>query len=79
MPRRIGRGATKAQAVDRLSSSIWRSLRSGQNINVDERGIVPPKHPLRSGDATSYVFGGSTVGYGVPDWATIPTYIQEHC
>lgn len=59
--------------------TLWRTHPfDGELINVDDGGrrVVPEADC--TGDQTHvYTFGGSTMwGYGVPDWGTIPAYLQ---
>lgn len=59
--------------------TLWRtSPFEGDLINVDTDGRrVTPKSDCAAGKQRVYTFGGSTMwGYGVPDWGTIPAYIQ---
>ncbi len=59
---------------------IWRPAPlSGQAIQIDVDGLrVTPGADCRPGAFTVFLFGGSTMwGYGVPDGATIPAYLQE--
>ncbi len=59
---------------------VWRTAPfSSETINIDARGIR--KTPGAQCGPTSYqvfAFGGSTMlGFGSPDWGTIPAYLQE--
>lgn len=59
---------------------VWRSREmQGRTIAIDERGVRrTPGAVCRSGAYTVYTFGGSAMwGWGAPDWATIPAYLQE--
>lgn len=59
--------------------TLWRtSLFAGDLINVDTSGRrLTPESDCAAGKPRVYAFGGSTMwGYGVPDWGTIPAYIQ---
>lgn len=58
---------------------IWRERPfTGQTINIDEQGHRQTPGVVCTPDAYRvFVFGGSTVwGHGVPDWGTIPAYLQ---
>ncbi len=59
---------------------VWRTAPfQGETINIDANGIR--KTPGSVDSASSYrvfVFGGSTIlGFGSPDWGTIPAYLLE--
>lgn len=59
---------------------IWRPAPlQGKTINIDAEGFrATPEANCQPGAYTIFAFGGSTMwGYGVPDWATIPAYLQE--
>jgi lysophospholipase L1-like esterase len=54
----------------------------GKYVNVSEAGFRVSKNqgpwPLQSSNVNVFVFGGSTTfGYGLPDYQTIPSYLQE--
>lgn len=54
----------------------------GQYVNVHEAGFrfshAQGPWPPSSSNVNIFVFGGSTTfGYGVPDWQTIPSHLQE--
>lgn len=59
---------------------IWRNLPfEGNTINITDRGWrVTPASECGAKDAFQiFMFGGSTMwGTGVPDWGTIPAYLQ---
>ncbi len=62
---------------------IWRTAPfEGETININERGIRRTIGVKDSCDIESYdvfAFGGSTmIGFGSPDWGTIPSYLQEY-
>lgn len=59
--------------------TLWRtSPFTGDLIHVDADGRrATPKSDCAADRPRVYTFGGSTMwGYGVPDWGTIPAYIQ---
>lgn len=59
--------------------TLWRTHPfTGDLINVDTDGRrVTPKSDCAADKPRVYTFGGSTMwGFGVPDWGTIPAYIQ---
>lgn len=70
------------QAVDHWVYQPYRLWQTrpfdGQFINVDEQGRrVTPGSGCAAGKKRIFAFGGSTMwGYGVPDWGTIPAYLQ---
>lgn len=51
---------------------------SGETIHISEEGIRnTPGADCRPGSYTVFAFGGSSMwGWGSPDWATIPAYLQ---
>ncbi|HEX3556067.1 MAG TPA: hypothetical protein VIA62_22850 [Thermoanaerobaculia bacterium] len=54
----------------------------GRYVNVVEPGLRlvrdPGPWPMAAGVHNVWVFGGSTTfGYGLPDWETIPSHLQE--
>jgi hypothetical protein len=59
---------------------IWRSPAfTGVMLNIDQDGVrKTPGSECRPSDAYKvFVFGGSAMwGWGVPDWGTIPAYLQ---
>jgi lysophospholipase L1-like esterase len=59
---------------------IWRRAPfSGATININQDGIrLTPGANCRPGSYKVFAFGGSTMwGFGSPDWATIPAYLQS--
>lgn len=54
---------------------------SGQYVNVSQEGFrkIKNQQPLDSSDSVKvFVFGGSTTfGSGLPDWETVPSFLQE--
>jgi hypothetical protein len=55
---------------------------TGKYVNVDAAGFRLSKDqgpwPPSPANLNIFVFGGSTTfGYGVPDWQTVPSYLQE--
>ncbi|NWG18313.1 MAG: hypothetical protein HXY41_16945 [Chloroflexi bacterium] len=70
------------QAVDHWAYRPYRLWQTrpfnGQFINVDELGRrATPGSDCAAQDRRVFAFGGSTMwGYGVPDWGTIPAYLQ---
>jgi lysophospholipase L1-like esterase len=66
--------------VDYHPFVLWRRTPfSGETINVDQDGIrTTPGSECIPGAYTVFAFGGSAMwGFGAPDWATIPAFIQE--
>jgi lysophospholipase L1-like esterase len=58
---------------------LWRHLPySGELVNFDSDGLRPtPGADCVDGAFRVYTFGGSTMlGWGAPDWGTIPAYLQ---
>jgi hypothetical protein len=58
---------------------VWRHLPfEGDTIRIDEEGIrLTPGADCRRDAYTVFAFGGSTMlGWGSPDWGTIPAYLQ---
>lgn len=59
---------------------LWRHLPfSGEMVNFDDDGLrLTPGANCVDGAFRIYMFGGSTMlGWGAPDWGTIPAYLQE--
>ncbi|MHC4271410.1 MAG: hypothetical protein ACYST2_03760, partial [Planctomycetota bacterium] len=59
---------------------IWRHLPfAGKTINIDQKGIRQTPGSDCGTDAYKlFTFGGSTMlGWGSPDWGTIPAYLQK--
>ena len=59
---------------------LWRSAPlQSPTINIDQSGFrVTPGAQCVEGAYKVFVFGGSTTwGWGVPDYATVPAYIQQ--
>lgn len=58
---------------------LWRHLEySGELVNFDSDGLrLTPGADCVDGAFRLYTFGGSTMlGWGAPDWGTIPAYLQ---
>lgn len=67
------------QARDYQPYVIWRSAAfAGRTLNVDGHGRrVTPGAECGAGSFTVFTLGGSTMwGTGVPDWGTIPAFLQ---
>ncbi len=59
---------------------IWRHTPfSGELLNYDERGLrKTPGSQCGDNSYTVFTFGGSTMlGWGAPDWGTIPAYLHH--
>jgi len=60
--------------------TVWRAAPfRGDTINIGENGLrVTPGASCVEGSLVVFTFGGSTMwGTGVPDWGTLPAYLQE--
>jgi lysophospholipase L1-like esterase len=69
-----------AQATTYEPYVIWKTRsHQGQYINIDQNGNrVTPAARCDKDSYVVFVFGGSTVwGTGVPDWGTVPAYLQR--
>lgn len=58
---------------------IWRHIAfEGETINIDQEGLrLVPGADCSQDAYTVFTFGGSTMlGWGAPDWGTIPAYLQ---
>ena len=74
------REARQAEAYRYEPYLLWRHRPfSGQTVNFDESGHrTIPGPPCKDGDLRVFSFGGSTMlGWGSPDWGTIPAYLQQ--
>lgn len=72
--------AKQAQAVRYEPYVIWRHVPfAGKMVNFDQEGIRQTLGAECSPDAHKvFMFGGSTLlGWGSPDWGTIPAYVQS--
>jgi hypothetical protein len=59
--------------------TVWRrGPYRGKYINIDERGIrFTPGSDCSANSFKVFVFGGSQIwGTGVPDWGTVPAYLE---
>lgn len=59
--------------------TVWRHLPfEGSTIHIDQDGIrLTPGADCSQDAYTVFAFGGSTMlGWGAPDWGTIPAYLQ---